>query len=200
MGGLEHGTCPDVARVGMTHRFREVDRVDRTAGRDLFLGAGDDPVGAGEVDEVGAECVGGDVVKLSGGAVVKPAGVVLPDRPHIPGDLSVALADVEFGRQRDLPHQRVDIRAGVHARDGPVVDVRERVAQPGQLGVDASGAGDRLEMSGDQNLGPQLANALDRGDRGQCVAVAVAAHRDQVRDVAEDRSERIAAQADLLLR
>ena len=58
---------------------------------------------------------------------------------------------------------------------------------------------DRVEVSGEQHLGLQGADALDGVDHGQCIPIAVAADGDQVRDVAEDRSERVAAQADLLV-
>ena len=61
------------------------------------------------------------------------------------------------------------------------------------------GAGDRPEVAGHQEFGLQLANALDRVDGGQRVPVAVAAHRDQVGNVAEDRAEGVAAQADPLV-
>ena len=66
MGGLEDGPCPGMARVGMDDCLREMDRVHRTAGRDLLLRPGDDSVGTGEIDEIGTEFVGGDGVKLSG--------------------------------------------------------------------------------------------------------------------------------------
>ena len=35
MGGLEHGPCPGMARVGMDDGFREMDRVYRTARGEL---------------------------------------------------------------------------------------------------------------------------------------------------------------------
>ncbi len=81
-----------------------------------------------------------------------------------------------------------------------VVNVLQGLAQPGQLGIDAIGAGDRREVAGDQQLGLQFTDPLDRCDRGQRVAVAVAAHGHQIGDVSEDRSEGVPAQADSLVR
>src|SRR5215218_6385805 len=116
-----------------------MNRVDRTLGREVFLGPLYNSIGTGEVDEIGVEFVGPDVVKLCGGAVVEPAGVVLPDGPHIPRHLAVSLADLEFGGQGDLSHQGVNILARVHAFHGSVVEIGDRVAQTGQFGVDALG-------------------------------------------------------------
>ncbi len=103
-------------------------------------------------------------------------------------------------RQRDLSHRVADVVAGVHGGHGLVVHVLHRVAQPGQLGIDPGGAVDRVEVPGDQHLGLQQPNPFVGGDGGQGVAVAVAAHGDEIGgDMAEQRSEQVAAQADPLV-
>ena len=150
---------------------------------------------ARQLDEIGLRRRGVERVQLGGRVVVEPSRVGLPDRAHVPADLPVALPDLELGWQHDVAHQGLDVDAVVHALDRAVVDEHHRVAQADELGVDDVGADDRIEMTGEQNLGPKLPDGLDRLDEGVRVAVAIAPHGDQVRDVAEQRAEHVAAEA-----
>ena len=132
--------------------------------------------------------------------MVEPTRIVLPDGPHVPPDHPVALADLEFGRQHYLTHQRVDVLTGVHPFDRLVVDGHHGVAQPGQLPLDALFSDDRAEMTGEQRLGAQRAHPIDRLHHRQRIPIAVAAHGHQIRDMPEQASEHVAAQADTLVR
>ena len=131
---------------------------------------------------------------------MEPTRVVLPHRPHIPGDLAIALSHFAFRGQDDVAHQGPNVVAGVHARHRLVVDVAQGIAQSGQLRVNTRGAGDRAEVTGHQHLGLKLTYSLDRGNRGQRVAVTVATHRHQIGDVPEYRPKRVPAQTDPLVR
>jgi hypothetical protein len=79
------------------------------------------------------------------------------------------------------------------------VNVRDRITQPGQFGVDSLCSCDGVEVTGYQHFWAQTANPLDRGDSRERVAIAVTPHRDKIRDMAENRPESVAAQADLLV-
>lgn len=140
---------------------------------------------ARQVHHIGGDSVESHRIQLGCRAMVEPARVVLPDRPHVPGHRPISLADVVFGGEHDLAHQGFHILAGVHPGDGLIVDVCDGVAQSGELAIDELGAGDRVKMTGHQNFGAQRAHPLDRGDGSQRVAVLVATHGDEVGDVAE---------------
>lgn len=121
------------------HELGEVDGVQRPIGGQVRPGAIQQRIGAGQLDHVGRDGIESDRVQLGGRLVVEPARVVLPDGPHVPGDLPIALAHFVFRGQRDLAHQGADILSGIHSGDRLIVHVLDGVAQPGQLGVDALG-------------------------------------------------------------
>ena len=102
-------------------------------------------------------------------------------------------------RQTDLTHQGADVLAGVHAVDCRVVDVLHGITQPGELKLNTLLARDWFEVTAQKNLGLQRTDTFDGVDHGERIAVAVATHGDQIRDMAEQCTEHVAAQTDLLV-
>ena len=131
---------------------------------------------AGELDEVGIDARSRHAIQGSGGIVMKPAGILFPDRPHVPRDLAVKLADLELRRQLDLAHERMHVLARIHAGDGRIVHVGNRRMHLVEIGPDFRSAADRLPVTGDEHLGAELAHLIERAEIALHGARLVAAH------------------------
>ena len=197
MRRLEDTPGARVVGIGVGHLLGEVNGLHRSVTVEVRLGAGDECVGTGEFDQVGADVGRIDRIQLGGGSVVEPPRVVLPDGPHTPGNLAVSLSQLQMRREGDLTHQGADVLAGVHALDGRVMDVLHGVTQAGEFELNPVFAGDRCEVTGEKYLGLQRTDPFDGVDHGERVAIAVASHGDQIRDMAEQCAEHVAAQTDL---
>jgi hypothetical protein len=74
----------------------------------------------------------------------------------------------------------VNILAVIHPPHGFVVHVPNRLTQPRQLFADRLLADDRAVMTGQQELRLERKNAVQRLDEAQCLAIAIASHRDEI--------------------
>ena len=131
---------------------------------------------------------------------MKPAGILLPDRAHRPGGLTVELADLEFLRQHDFAHQRMHVLARVHAGDHGVANERDRCVHLVEAGADFFRAADGFSVAGDQQFSAKIAHALQRTQITLRQTRLVAAHRGEVRHRQEHWPEQIAGEGDLVLR
>ena len=95
MSGLENLAGTNVTRIGISDLFGKVDSLLRTAGVEVGLRSVDECVSPGQFHQIGADLNLVHRIQLGGGPVVKPARVVLPDRPHAPGYFSVTLPHLE---------------------------------------------------------------------------------------------------------
>jgi len=151
-----------VLGVGAERGLGQLEGRDGFARLESLAGPLGDGAGAArQADEVGVHRVGRRPIELARRAVLEPSGVVLPDRPHAPRDLAVALTDLELRRQRDFAHEGVDVAALVHAADGLVMDVQDRAAQAIELAANEPRAFDRVVVSDQEQLGLEVAHELE---------------------------------------
>jgi hypothetical protein len=131
---------------------------------------------------------------------MEPAGVVLPDGADAPGDLAVALPDIQLGWKLDLAHQRPDVAAFVHSAHGLVVHVLHGAAQAQEFAADELPTRHRIVMSNQEELGLEGQHAVEGIDEAERIPVAVAPDGDEVREVSEESAEQVPGEADAVLR
>ena len=96
----------------------------------------------------------------------------------------------------DLRHRGVDILAVIHVSHGLVVHVLNCGVQPIKFSGDRVRADDGLVVPDRQNLRFEGAYPLDCGAKRSGLSVFVSSDGDEVRNVAEERSEEIAHDGD----
>src|SRR3990172_4220500 len=131
------------------HHIGEVQSLYGPACGDVRRGPRRQRVGATrELDQVTPDRARRHRVQLGGGFVTEPPRALLPNRAHVPHHLAVPPPELELGRWRDLAHQREEVGPGVHPGDGLVVHPLHRVAQLGEIGVDALGSTNPVTVTG----------------------------------------------------
>ena len=96
----------------------------------------------------------------------------------------------ELGRQGHLPHQRPQVGARIHAVEGPVTQIRRRVAHRGQGGLDLVCATEDV-VTVEQRLRRQRDDTIQRVDESHRAANLVAPQGVQVGDVPKEGSHQI---------
>ena len=117
------------------------------------------------------------------------------------GDLAVALADLELGRQPDLAHHAARRRSPAFIAATTASCTCSTAPRMRSSSARISVAPDHRVEVADAAAAPRRAEQhVERLDVAERVAVAVAADRHQVREVPEQRAEHVAGEADPMLR
>ena len=111
----------------------------------------------------------------------------------------MVFAEGERFREADVAHQRIHVLPFVHACNGGVVDERHGGMQFVEVGADIRSPSDRFAVTGDKQLGAEVAHRVQRAEKALHGARLVAAQGAEVGHGHEYRAEQVAGKNGALL-